>query len=202
MFYLKVMPWSLYMIHVYKFYILFISCISIFPAWYLVKSSYKIILKIFPRSKFFQSVFLFQAEPADRPGRPDLVSGRARLCTSVGRPTGRPAENRLLTVFCRSAERSTDQKFLLSVFCRAADRSTDSSKLCFISEAGRPTDRPEPNGYMPAGLTADRTGRPPSLQSPNGSFLFGDFLKPDFYSVCVADFLGLLGTYFGPYELN
>ena len=137
MFCLKFMPWSLYMIQCLQ--ILYLVYIMYF---YL---SSMILSKIFLQKLFWKFskskiplYFLFQAGPADRTGRPDPVSGRARLCTSDGRPTGRPAENKLLTVFCRSAERSTDQKFLLSIFCRAADRSTRAQRLYASRADGRP----------------------------------------------------------------
>ena len=185
MFCLKFMPWSLYMIQCLQIlYLVYISCISIYPAWYLVKFSYKNYSENFQSPKM-PLYFLFQAEPADRTGRPDPVSGRARLCTSDGRPTGRPAENRLLTVFCRSAERSTDQKFLLSVFCRTADRSTRAQRLYASRADGRP------------GRSTAKPARAPTALS---SLVI--FWKTVFRTFWVADFLDLLGTYFGPYELN
>ena len=148
----KFMPWIWYMIQSFtKFYISCLHHMSIFTAWYLATYTYKIIFKIFhvlnpavcfldfrPGCRPHRSTGPFQARPADRPVDRVLCPGRARLCTSVGRPT----ENSLLSVFYRSADRPT-----------------------------------EPNGYMPTALPVDRTGRPPSLQSPNGSFLFGEILK-------------------------
>ena len=87
----------------------------------LSHSSYKNYFENFPKSKipilytvsglavdWAGQPDLFQARTVDRPVDHVLCPGRARLCTSVGRPTGRPTENRLLSVFCRSADRSTD----------------------------------------------------------------------------------------------
>ena len=67
------------------------------------------------------------------PGRPAPVSGRARLCTSVGRPA-----------------RSTDCKQATLGLFRSTARSTALRKLCFLWGDGRPDSRPEPNGSLPA----------------------------------------------------
>ena len=140
----------------------------------------KIFYKFF--KVLFLAVFLFQAGPADRPVDRSLCPGHARLCMSVGRPIGQPTESSLLSGFL--------------------SRSTAFRKLCFLLEAGRPVGRPKPNGYMPAGRTVDRTGRPPSLQSPNGSFLFGPILKSVFRTVFLADFFWVLWTFFRSNKLK
>jgi len=149
----------------------------IFPAWHLVIYTVNNILQIFPSPKISLRIFCFRLERPTGSVDRILCPGRARSYTSVGRPIGRPPENICSLFFCRSPDRSTDQKLLLSVFCRSADRSTAFTKLCFLFEAGQPVGRPETNGYMPARLTADRTSRPPSLPAANGSFLFGENLK-------------------------
>ena len=126
--------------------------------------SYLYIKKYFTNFQYPVS-WLFFCFRQDRPTGPvdrSLYPGRARLCMSVGRPSGRPTESSLL-----------------SSFLGRPDRSTAFRKLCFLLEDGRP----EPNGYMPAGRTADRTGRPPGLQRSNGSFLFCVNLKICFWSV-------------------
>ena len=123
--------------------------------------SYLYFKIFYKNSKFwFPAVFLFQARPADRTGRPELVSRTTRLCMSVGRPLGRPTESSFALGFSGSTARSTA-------------RSTAFRKLCFILEDGRPERSTRAQRLLPAGRTADRTGRPPGLQSPNGSFLFG-----------------------------
>ena len=109
--------------------------------------------KIFPKFKYLQSVFLFQAGPADRTGRPDPVS---RTCTLVH--------------VCRSADRSTDQKRLLSVFCQSANRSTAYTKLCFIFW-GRSTDRSTKTLRLFANGSFGRpAGRPIDCQEPQRLF--------------------------------
>ena len=50
--------------------------------------SYKNYFQNFPKSKI-PLCFLFQARTVGRPVDRVLCPGRARLCTSVGRPTGR-----------------------------------------------------------------------------------------------------------------
>ena len=115
-------------------------------------------------SKFKKTCsFLISGWPADRPGRPAQQPGRARLCTSVGRP-----------------DRSTDQELLLSGFLSRPDRSTGRRKLCFLFWDGRPDWSTESQRLFAAGLAVDRTGRPPGLQQSNGSFLFGLFWKTVF----------------------
>ena len=90
-------------------------------------------------------------------------TGHARLCMSVGRPSG-----------------STDWKQCCSrVFW--VDRQVDRLQKTVFSFRGRSTGRStQAQRLLPAGRTADRTGRPLGLQSSNGSFLFCVFLKSVF----------------------
>ena len=131
----------------------------------------------FQSSKIPSQFFLFQSGSADRTGRPEPVSRKCTLvhvCRSSDRSTAR---KHLLSVFLTVARPVDRPKLLLSVyFGRSISRPPSQNCVSFF-EAGRPVSRPEPNGYMPAGRTDDRTGRPSSLQRPNGSFHFGDFLK-------------------------
>ena len=62
--------------------------------------------------------------PVDRA----LWSGRARLCTSVGRPTGRLTESPLLSSFCRSTG--------------PVDRVLCQGRARLRTSIGRPTGRP------------------------------------------------------------
>ena len=110
------------------------------------------------------------------------------FCFRQDRPTG-PVDRSLYqdmhACACLSADRPgrlTESSFALG-FSGSTAQSTAFSKLCFILEDGRPDGRPESNGSLPARRTVDRTGRPSSLQSPNGSFLFGEILKICFWSV-------------------
>jgi len=61
---------------------------------------------------------------------------------------------------------------------------------------GRPTGRPEPNGYMPDRLPVDRAGRPASLPAANDSFLFGENLNSDFHPILWQVFSEFLGVIF------
>ena len=123
----------------------------------------------FPKFKNFPIKILFQAcrstGPVNRSipgltGRPGRSTepwdqGVHVLCTSVGRPTGRPTGSSSLSVF---------------------GRSTDSSKRKFSLAAGRPTGRPSPTASCQ--LDCQSTGpidRQPST-APNGSFHFYVFL--------------------------
>ena len=121
-------------------------------------------------------------------GRPDRSTGscvqdvHTRACLSVGLPVDRPKTSALCFSVGRPTGRPT-KKLLLSVFCRSADRSTAFTKLCFLFEAGRP----KPNGYMPARLTADRTGRPPSLPEPQRLFPLWYFSKICFWICFLAE---------------
>ena len=121
-------------------------------------------LQKFSSSKFSSQFFCFRLNRPTGPVDRIMCPGRACLCTSVGRPTGRPTCKPQLSVnFGRSTGRPPIQNYVFLLF---AGRPT-----------GRLTGRPEPNGYMPAGLTADRDGRPPSLPAANGYFVFGEILK-------------------------
>ena len=124
---------------------MFISCISIFPAWYLVIYTYKIILKIFLVQKNFHSVNCFR--PGGRPvGRPVLFQAR-----TVDRP-GRPRPMSRTCTFVHVC-RSTDLKQLA---------------LCFF--VGRPYRSTGPNGYLPDGLLVDRADRPIACLEPQRLF--------------------------------
>ena len=125
------------------------------------------------------AVFPVSGWPADRHGRPAPVPGRARLCTSVGWPPG-----------------STDCKQLLSGFLGRPPRSTARRKLCFLLEDGRPDRSTRANGSLPAELAADRPGRPPSLQQPNGSFLFCAILKSVFQTAFWQTFFRVFQIFF------
>ena len=68
------------------------------------------------------------------------------LCTSVGRPTGRPTESRLLSVFGRSTE-SVDRQFK-TVFALCGRSTSQSTEPCvqdvhgLCTSVSRPTGRP------------------------------------------------------------
>jgi len=137
--------------------------------------SYLYFKIFYKNSKFwFLAVFLFQARPADRTGRPELVS---RTCTLVH--------------VCRPTVGSTDWKqFCSRVFW--VDRPVDRLQKTVFLFRGRST---RAQRLLPAGRTADRTGRPPGLQSPNGSFLFGAILKSVFRTVFWQTFSGFYRTF-------
>jgi len=110
------------------------------------------------------------------------------FCFRQDRPTG-PVDRRLWqgvhVCACPSADRPgrpTVSRFALG-FSGSTARSTARRKLCFYLEDGRPGGRPELNGSLPTRQTVDRTGRPPGLQSANGSFLFGAILNLFSFSV-------------------
>ena len=111
-------------------------------------------------------------------------------CFSVSGKTGRPDRSTgacvrtcTLVHVCRPTAGSTDCLQFALGFSGSTARSTAFRKLCFCLEDGRPERSTRAQRLLPAGRTADRTGRPPSLQSPNGSFLFGEILKIYFWSV-------------------
>ena len=126
-------------------------------------------------SSVFLLFFCFRQYRPTGPADRSLYPGRARLCMSVGRPPGRPTE-------CS--------------YALGFSRSTARRKLCFFLEDGRPSGRPESNGSLPAGQTADRTGRPPSLPAANGSFLFCEILKIYFFGLFCSRFSLIFGDCF------
>ena len=117
------------------------------------------------------AVFLFQTRPADRPGRPAPAQDVHILCMSAGRPPG-----------------STDCLQVALGFSGSTVRSTAIRNLCFFLEDGRPERSTRAQRLLPARRTVDRTGRPPGLQSSNGSFLFGAILKSVFRTVFWQNF--------------
>ena len=119
----------------------------------------------FSKFKKFPIIYPVSGLSVDRAGRPihsrpdrltgpvdrALWSGRAHLCKSVGRPTGRPTGSTLLSGFCRSTgpvDRQNKEKIFFGF------RSTES------------------NGYF-ANWTAGRPDRSTDsrLQPPTASFL-------------------------------
>ena len=98
----------------------------------------KTFYKIF--KVLFLAVFLFQAGPADRPVDRSLCPGHARLCMSVGRPTGRPTESSLLSGFLGRPTGRPPSKNCVS-FLRTVDRLVDPSPTALCQQGGRPPDR-------------------------------------------------------------
>jgi len=128
---------------------MFISCISIFPAWYLVIYPYKIILKIFQVQKNFHSVNCFR--PGGRPGR-----STGPIPGQDGRPPRSTA----------SYVQDVHACARLSVG-RPVDRPKTACSLFFV---GRPYRSTGPNGYLSDGLPVDRAGRPIACQKPQRLF--------------------------------
>jgi len=149
-----------------KFYISCLHHMSIFTAWYLATYTYKIIFKNF--QVLNPAVCFLDFRPGGRPHRStgscvQDVHACARL--SVDRPDDRP-------------------KTMCSLFFLGRPTGRPPSENCPLSfcPVDRPVDR-SAKGSLPAGLTVDRAGRPPSLPAANGSFLFCVNLKICFWSV-------------------
>ena len=104
--------------------------------------SFSYLKNIFTKYSQFcpAAIFLFQAKPADRPGRPATVLDmHACACPSADRP-GRPTDCRLLSGFLGRPDGRPPSETCVSIY-----RTVD------------PTGRPEPNGYCHLG------GRPTGL---------------------------------------
>ena len=164
----------------------YISCLKsciLLLAWYLVFFTSKHFYKIFPKS----GTCCFSV--SDKTGRPAWSTGACtRTCTLVH--------------VCRPTAGSTDWMQSALGFSGSTARSTARRTLCFFLEDGRPSGRPESNGSLPAGLAADRTGRPSSLQKSNGSFLFCVFLKSVFIICFGRLFLSCWRSFSGQISLK
>ena len=145
---------------------------------------FKTFLQNFPKV-WHLLFFLFQARPVDPPGRPAPAQDmHVCACLSADRP-GRPT-------VCRFALR----------FSGSTSGSTAFRNLCFFLEDGQPDRSTGAQRLLPGRRAADRTGRPPSLQKPNGSFLFCAILKSVFLICFCRLFLMFWRTFSGQINLK
>ena len=101
-------------------------------AWYLAIFTSKIFYK---NSKFrFLLFFCFRQDRPTGPVDWSLYPGRARLCTSVGRPPGRPTECSLLSGFMGRPPGRPPAEHFVSFW----GRSTRAQRLFASRADGRP----------------------------------------------------------------
>ena len=121
-----------------KFYILFTPCITIFYNMILNFIYLQNYLQKISSSKISSQFFCFRLYRPTGPVDRIMCPGRARSCTSVGQPTGRPTCKPQLSVnFGRPTGRPTVNIFVS--FLRPVDRTVDPSPTAICQQGGRPT---------------------------------------------------------------
>ena len=163
MFCFKFMPWSLCMIQclqiLYLVYIMYFYLSSMILSQNFIQK----YSEIFPKFKIFSVYFSVSGWT----GRPDRSTGSCvRTCTlvHVRRPTDRTTGRKQIAHYFLSVGRTVDRPKVSALCFLSGGRPVDPSPTAICQQGGRPTG------------TVDRQ----ACQSPNGSFLFGDFLKPVF----------------------